>query len=183
LDIEALQATLRTFAAERDWQPFHTPKNLSTALMVEAAELAEVFQWMTPEQSASAHTDAVVREQIADEVADVLLYLLQIADHTQVDLKRAVGRKLVKNAKKHPPVHTGLPVGTAAASTVETAPMRGGELLVVDDGCNKYLHQGGRVPCVAAPGCTTRTPVTTEMATASGRPCEDAVDHAESHRK
>lgn len=120
LDIEALQATLRTFAAERDWQSFHTPKNLSTALIVEAAELAEIFQWMTPEQSASAHTDAVVREQIADEVADVLLYLLQIADHTQVDLKRAVGRKLVKNAKKHPPLRTGLPAGTAATSTVET---------------------------------------------------------------
>jgi NTP pyrophosphatase (non-canonical NTP hydrolase) len=120
LDIEALQATLRTFAAERDWQPFHTPKNLSTALIVEAAELAEIFQWMTPEQSASAHTDAVVREQISDEVADVLLYLIQIADHSEVDLKRAVGRKLVKNAKKHPPLRTGLPAGTAAVSTVET---------------------------------------------------------------
>ena len=120
MDIEALQATLRTFAAERDWQPFHTPKNLSTALIVEAAELAEIFQWMTPEQSASAHTDAVVREQIADEVADVLLYLIQIADHSEVDLKRAVGRKLVKNAKKHPPLRTGLPAGTAATSTVET---------------------------------------------------------------
>lgn len=120
MDIEALQATLRTFAAERDWQPFHTPKNLATALIVEAAELAEIFQWMTPDQSIAAHTDAVVREQIADEVADVLLYLLQIADHTQVDLKRAVGRKLVKNAKKHPPVRTGLPAGTAATSTVET---------------------------------------------------------------
>jgi NTP pyrophosphatase (non-canonical NTP hydrolase) len=120
VDIEDLQATLRTFAAERDWQPFHTPKNLSTALIVEAAELAEIFQWMTPEQSATAHTDAVVREQISDEVADVLLYLIQIADHTQVDLKRAVGRKLVKNAKKHPPLRTGLPAGTAATSTVET---------------------------------------------------------------
>lgn len=120
MDIQALQATLRIFAAERDWHPFHTPKNLSTALIVEAAELAEIFQWMTPEQSAAAHNDAVVREQIADEVADVLLYLIQIADHTQVDLKRAVGRKLVKNAKKHPPLRTGLPAGTAASSTVET---------------------------------------------------------------
>ena len=120
MDIEALQVTLRTFAAERDWQSFHTPKNLSTALIVEAAELAEIFQWMTPAQSKDAHNDTVVREQIADEVADVLLYLLQIADHTQVDLKRAVGRKLVKNAKKHPPLRTGLPAGTAATSTVET---------------------------------------------------------------
>ena len=91
-----------------------------TALIVEAAELAEIFQWMTPEQSASAHTDAVVREQISDEVADVLLYLIQIADHSQVDLKRTIGRKLVKNAKKHTPLRTGLPAGTAAMSTVET---------------------------------------------------------------
>ena len=120
MDIEALQTTLRTFAVERDWQPFHTPKNLSTALIVEAAELAEIFQWMTPEQSLAAHADAVLREQIADEVADVLLYLLQIADHTRVDLKRAVGRKLVKNAKKHPPVRTGVPAGTAATAGVET---------------------------------------------------------------
>ena len=120
MDIEALQTTLRTFAAERDWQPFHTPKNLSTALIVEAAELAEIFQWMTPEQSLAAYTDAALREQIADEVADVLLYLLQIADHTRVDLKRAVGRKLVKNAKKHPPMRAGVPAGTAATRAIET---------------------------------------------------------------
>jgi hypothetical protein len=75
---------------------------------------------MTPEPSLAAHGDAVLREQIADEVADVLLYLLQIADRTAVDLKRAVGRKLVKNAKKHPPIRSGLPAGTAAASDIET---------------------------------------------------------------
>ena len=120
MDLNALQATLRQFAAERDWQPFHNPKNLAMALMVEAAELAEIFQWMTPEQSQAAHADLVVKEQIADEVADVLLYLLQIADHTAVDLQRAVGRKLVKNANKHPPVRPGLPAGTAAISAVET---------------------------------------------------------------
>ena len=120
MDIKALQATLRTFAAERNWQPLHTPKNLSTALIVEAADLAEIFQWMTPEQSEAAHTDAVLQERIADEVADVLLYLLQLADHTRVDLKRAVGRKLVRNARKHPPSQAGLPTGTAAAAAVET---------------------------------------------------------------
>jgi len=120
LNLSALQATLRQFAAERDWQAFHTPKNLAMALLVEAAELAEIFQWMTPEQSQAAHTDLVVQEQIADEVADVLLYLMQIADHTAVDLKRAVGRKLIKNAKKHPPLRPGLPAGTAAVSAVGT---------------------------------------------------------------
>lgn len=120
MNLNALQATLRQFAAERDWQAFHTPKNLAMALMIEAAELAEIFQWMTPEQSQAAHTDLVLQEQIADEVADVLLYLMQIADHTAVDLKRAVGRKLIKNAKKHPPLRPGLPAGTAAVSAVET---------------------------------------------------------------
>jgi NTP pyrophosphatase (non-canonical NTP hydrolase) len=104
LDLEVLQATLRQFAAERDWQPFHTPKNLAMALLVEAAELAEIFQWMTPEQSQRAGSDVVIQDQVADEIADVFLYLVQIADHTGVDLQRAVERKLVKNSKKHPPV-------------------------------------------------------------------------------
>lgn len=102
MDLKALQTRLREFAAERDWQPFHTPKNLSMALMVEAAELAEIFQWMTPEQSLAARDDPALTEPIADEVADVLLYLLQIADHAGVDLNAAVERKLVKNAVKHP---------------------------------------------------------------------------------
>jgi NTP pyrophosphatase (non-canonical NTP hydrolase) len=79
LDLKALQTTLREFAAEREWQPFHTPKNLAMALMVEAAELAEIFQWMTPEQSQAARGDLMLQEQVADEVADVLLYLVQIA--------------------------------------------------------------------------------------------------------
>lgn len=102
MDISALQQTLRAFAAERRWQPFHTPKNLSTALLVEAAELAEIFQWMTPEQSVAASGNAPVKEQIADEIADVLLYLLQIADQTGIDVEAAVRAKLVKNAAKHP---------------------------------------------------------------------------------
>lgn len=124
MDLKALQTTLREFAAEREWQPFHTPKNLAMALMVEAAELAKIFQWMTPEQSESACGDLMLQEQVADEVADVLLYLVQIADHTGIDLKRAVGRKLVKNSKKHPPLRPGPPgfrVGkVAAAGDIET---------------------------------------------------------------
>ena len=102
MNIANLQATLRHFAAEREWQPFHTPKNLATALMVEAAELAEVFQWMTPEESREAHLDAVSKQRIGEEIADVLLYLLQVADHTQVDVEQAVKDKLVRNAQKYP---------------------------------------------------------------------------------
>jgi len=102
MDIKALQQNLREFAAPRNWQPFHTPKNLSTALMVEAAELAEIFQWMTAEESQVAHLDPAAKEQIADEVADVLLYLLQLADQCAIDMPSAVANKLVKNAIKHP---------------------------------------------------------------------------------
>lgn len=102
MNIANIQATLRHFATERDWQPFHTPKNLATALMVEAAELLEVFQWMTPEESREAHLDAVSKQRIGEEIADVLLYLLQVADHTQVDVEQAVKDKLVLNAQKYP---------------------------------------------------------------------------------
>lgn len=102
LDLNALQARLRAFAAERQWEPFHTPKNLAMALMVEAAELQELFQWLTPEESQRLTADPAQKERVADELADVLLYLLQLADHTGVDLADAVERKLVKNARKHP---------------------------------------------------------------------------------
>jgi NTP pyrophosphatase (non-canonical NTP hydrolase) len=102
MDLQALQQTLREFAAARQWQPFHTPKNLSTALMVEAAELGEIFQWMTAEESQAAPLDPVMKERIADEVADVLLYVLQLADQCAIDIPSAVASKLVKNAIKHP---------------------------------------------------------------------------------
>ena len=103
MDVQALQQRLREFAAERDWQPFHTPKNLAMALMVESAELLELFQWLTPEQSQSLTQQTECRERVGEEMADVLMYLLQLADHTGIDLEAAVARKLAKNAVKHPP--------------------------------------------------------------------------------
>lgn len=102
MDLQALQHRLRDFAAARDWQPYHVPKNLAMALMVEAAELLELFQWLTPDESRTLTRDAAGKERVADEMADVLLYLLQLADHTGVDLEQAVERKLAKNALKHP---------------------------------------------------------------------------------
>jgi NTP pyrophosphatase (non-canonical NTP hydrolase) len=102
MNLVELQAELRQFAAERDWQPFHTPKNLTTALMVEAAELAEIFQWQSPEESRTAHEDAATKRRIGEEVADVLLYLLQVSDHCQIDVPQAVQDKLAKNAVKYP---------------------------------------------------------------------------------
>ncbi len=102
MNLGELQAELRHFAAERDWQPFHTPKNLTTALIVEAAELAEIFQWQTPEESRTAHEDAAAKQRIGEEVADVLLYLLQVADHCHIDVSQAVRDKLARNAVKYP---------------------------------------------------------------------------------
>ena len=102
LDLADLQQRLRAFAAARQWQPYHTPKNLAMALMVETAELQELFQWRTPEESQQLTADPAHKERVGEEMADVLLYLLQLADHTGVDLCDAVERKLVKNAIKHP---------------------------------------------------------------------------------
>ena len=80
MDIPTLQQRLRRFADERDWQPFQTPKNLAMAMTVEAAELLEIFQWLTPEQSQNLSDDQ--RRHLGEELSDVLLYLVQIADHT-----------------------------------------------------------------------------------------------------
>lgn len=102
MDVQALQRELRRFSAERDWEPYQTPKNLAMAMVVEAAELVEIFQWMTPEQSVTAGEDATRREHIGDEIADVVIYLLQIADRSGVDLAQAVRRKIDKNAVKYP---------------------------------------------------------------------------------
>lgn len=87
-------------------ESFHTPKNLSTALMVEAAELAEIFQWMTPKKPPADRVNQQTKERIGEEVADVLLYLLeQVADHSQVDISRAVKAKLASNAPRYPAKH------------------------------------------------------------------------------
>lgn len=116
MNLIELQAELRHFAAERDWQPFHTPKNLTTALLVEAAELAEIFQWLTPEQSLAANLDAEKKARVAGEIADVLLYLLQVADHCDVDLAQAATQKLARNAQKYPAVRTIARVSPANAA-------------------------------------------------------------------
>lgn len=99
-EIQELQATLRRFAEERDWGQFHSPKNLATALSVEAAELLENFQWLTEEQSRNLSPEQ--REQVGEEIADVLLYLLQLADKLQIDPMDAVKKKLALNAEKYP---------------------------------------------------------------------------------
>ena len=98
--LEILRDELRQFAADRDWQQFHTPKNISMALSVEAAELVEIFQWLTPEQSLNPTPEQLAAAR--DEIADVLTYLVEIADVLKIDPLDAVRHKLVKNALKHP---------------------------------------------------------------------------------
>ena len=88
------------FAQERDWQQFHSPKNLASALVVEAGELLEHFQWLTEAQSRQLPPDK--REAVAEEVADVLLYLLQLASALGVDPVQAAQAKLAANALKYP---------------------------------------------------------------------------------
>ena len=82
-DLDELRDALRTFSAERDWDQFHSPKNLATALSVEAAELLEIFQWMN--EADSRNLDPAARAAASDEVADVLLYLVRLADRLGID--------------------------------------------------------------------------------------------------
>ena len=102
IEIERLQKKLREFADERDWEQYHSPKNLAMALNVEVAELMEHFQWLTEAQSLAL--DEETREAVALEMADVLIYLVRMADRCKVDLADAVDRKLVINAHKYPTV-------------------------------------------------------------------------------
>jgi dCTP diphosphatase len=95
-----LRDKLRAFAAARDWDQFHSPKNLSMALMVEVAELMEHFQWLTEAQSGNLAEEK--KAVVAEELADILLYLVRLADKLGVDLPEAALHKLEKNAVKYP---------------------------------------------------------------------------------
>jgi NTP pyrophosphatase (non-canonical NTP hydrolase) len=98
--LETLRARLAKFAAERDWDQFHNPKNLAMAVAGEAGELVEHFQWLTFEQAANLPPET--RTEVALECADVLLFLLRLCDKLDIDLAAAAGRKLALNAKKYP---------------------------------------------------------------------------------
>lgn len=100
--LSELRQAMQKFVDERDWRQFHTPKNLSMSLAIEAAELMEHFQWVNTEDSLTRGHDPVLREQIADEVADVCCYLLSMVNALDFDLSEIVAAKLVKNAKKYP---------------------------------------------------------------------------------
>lgn len=100
MDLPDIRKRLKSFANERDWDRFHSPKNLSMALSVEAAELLEHFQWLTEAQSLSA--ESVDRDAVAREIADIQIYLLMLADKLGVDIEHAVQEKIDSNAEKYP---------------------------------------------------------------------------------
>ena len=97
---EKIKLRLRQFAEERDWDQFHSPKNLAMALIVEAAELVEHFQWLTEEQSQTLPPKKLA--EVEQEIADIQIYLIRLADKLGVDMEKAVNAKIELNEKKYP---------------------------------------------------------------------------------
>ena len=99
-DLNELAALIRAFAEERDWDQFHTPKNLAMGVAIEAAELMEEFHWLTPEQSGQLPAETL--QAVRHEMADVFVYLVLLADKLGVDLLAAAAEKIAINAGKYP---------------------------------------------------------------------------------
>ena len=102
IDNQKLATALRSFAAERDWDQFHTPKNLAISISLEAAELLELFQWSRGQNGWDEVTNPSIRARIEDELADILLYVIRFADKAAIDLHVVAERKIAANAQKYP---------------------------------------------------------------------------------
>ncbi|MET3458575.1 nucleotide pyrophosphohydrolase [Pseudomonas kilonensis] len=102
IDVKNLAASLQRFADDRDWQQFHSPKNLLLALTGEVGELCEVFQWMSEADSVAAAKHPATAQAVKDELADVLMYLVRLSSVLGVDLNEAVASKLSLNEQKYP---------------------------------------------------------------------------------
>ena len=98
--LDALRSKLAQFADERDWDQFHNPKNLAMALIAEAGELVEHFQWLSPQQAENLSAES--KSAVAPEIADVLLFLLRLADKLDIDPIAAAEKKMALNAEKYP---------------------------------------------------------------------------------
>ena len=103
LNFESLAVRLKAFADARDWEKFHTPKNLASSIVVEASELLEIFQWSRGQEGWHEIDDPKLRERVEEELADVLIYVLRFADLAKIDLNKAMERKIASNAVKYPP--------------------------------------------------------------------------------
>jgi NTP pyrophosphatase (non-canonical NTP hydrolase) len=104
LNFGDLAVRLRKFADARDWEKFHTPKNLAMALSVEVSELSEIFQWMTAEESANVMKDPKSAEAVKDELADIALYLVRLSAILKVDLLAEANAKIDRNEKRFPSI-------------------------------------------------------------------------------
>ncbi|MBI4826922.1 MAG: nucleotide pyrophosphohydrolase [Nitrospirae bacterium] len=102
MNLPDIQQTLRKFAEARNWDQFHSPKNLSMALAAEAAELLEIFQWLTEEQSKDIVNSEKELAQVKEEIADVFIYLVRLADKLNIDIEKEVLAKIALNEKKYP---------------------------------------------------------------------------------
>ncbi|HWD05022.1 MAG TPA: nucleotide pyrophosphohydrolase [Amycolatopsis sp.] len=103
MTLDALTQRLRDFASARDWGPFHHPKNLVMALSGEVGELISLFQWLTPEEARGYRSDPTLAANVRDEIADVLLYLVQLADSLDIDLIEVGNAKIDRNETRFPP--------------------------------------------------------------------------------
>jgi NTP pyrophosphatase (non-canonical NTP hydrolase) len=100
--VAELRQLIADFVAERDWSQFHSPKNVSMALAIEAAELMEHFQWLTIEESREIANDSAKLAEVADEIADVVGYSMALANELDIDLATTIRAKMIKNAQKYP---------------------------------------------------------------------------------
>lgn len=102
LDLDSIRAFQRKFSKARDWDEFHTPKNLSIALAVEAAELLEHFQWLTADESKRIAKNPAKVKAVSDEVSDILYYLIRLSDILEIDLEKSFWEKMRRNEAKYP---------------------------------------------------------------------------------
>jgi dCTP diphosphatase len=102
IDLKTLNQDIQQFINARDWEQFHSVKNLSMALAVESSELMEIFQWLSEEKSNQVKDDAKLLGKVEDEVADIFLYLMRILSKSEIDLEQVVRNKMKKNAEKYP---------------------------------------------------------------------------------
>ena len=100
MDIDKITNKIKKFSEDRNWDKFHTPKNLTMALSVEVAELVEIFQWLSQEESSNLDED--VLQSVKEELADILIYLIRIADKFNIDLEESVDEKILINEQKYP---------------------------------------------------------------------------------
>ena len=100
MDLQLIKSKIKKFSDERNWDQFHTPKNLAMALSVEASELLEIFQWLNQEESKNLNDKE--KESVKEELADIFIYLIRIADKLDIDLEEAIKHKMKINAKKYP---------------------------------------------------------------------------------